>query len=88
MTSNELGHSLLSHPFHIATVTGDAVMLQPDDYGARIAFVDYNGKETFENYKQSPPQSKEEELEFVQRNTPRMVDGVEKLKQYVAWLKE
>mgnify|MGYP001290059427 CR=1 FL=1 len=43
-TSNELGKSLLAHPYHIAVMIGDAVMLRSNDSGARIAFVDYDGK--------------------------------------------
>ncbi len=87
-TSNELGQSLESHPFHIATVTGDAVMNKPDNFGGRIAFVDYEGKQTFENYKKNPPTNKNEEIEFVKKNAPRMVKGVEELQEYVAYLKE
>ncbi len=41
--SNQLGIAMLDHPHHIATVTGDAIMLPPDTLGARIAFVDYDG---------------------------------------------
>ncbi len=83
MTSNELGHSLISHPHHIATVTGDALMIQPDNYGARIAFVDYDGKKAFEKYKTNPPKSTSDEIEFVKKNAPRMINGIEKLKAYV-----
>ena len=84
--SNSLGQSLLSHPFHVATVTGDAVMLRPDDFGARIAFVDYEGKKAFDNYLKSPPQTPEEENQFVEANAPRMIQGVEKLKDWVDFL--
>lgn len=88
MTSNELGHSLLSHPHHIATVTGDALMLRPDNYGARIAFVDYDGKKAFEKYKANPPKSTSDVIEYVKENTPRMINGIEKLKAYVDDLKQ
>ena len=54
LTSNDPGRSLIGCPHHIATVTGDALMLRPDDYGARIAFVDYHGKKAFEDYKKAP----------------------------------
>ena len=86
-TSNELGHSLLSHPHHIATVTGDACLLDPDDFGARIAFVDYAGKEAFETYRQNPPKTKSEEIEFVKNNAPKMVNGIAALKRYVEYIK-
>ncbi len=82
-TSNDLARSLISHPYHIATVTGDAVMLRPDDYGARIAFVDYDGKAAFDNYKQNPPRGAGGAEEFIKQNAPQMVSGVNALRKYV-----
>ncbi|MFQ5496972.1 MAG: pyridoxal phosphate-dependent aminotransferase [Nitrosopumilus sp.] len=87
MTSNQLGESLLSCPFHIAVVTGDACLLEPGNYGARIAFVDYDGKKTFEDYKNKKPQNPLEELEFVLRNAPMMVRSVDSLKEWVKYIK-
>ena len=86
-TSNALSDSLISHPHHIAVVTGDACLLKPDDFGARIAFVDYDGEEVFENYKQKRPNSKSGEIEFVKQNAPRMVRGIDALKDYVKYIK-
>ncbi len=85
--SNALMYSLISHPFHIATITGDTCLLDPDDFGARIAFVDYDGNKAFDNYKTTPPKSQSDEKEFVQNNAPRMIRAVEMLKQYVRFLK-
>lgn len=82
-TSNELGRSLLAHPHHIATVTGDACMLKPDDYGARIAFADYEGKQAYENYREKPPKTASDEQEFVKENASRMVKGIGALREYV-----
>jgi len=87
MTSNQLGESLLSCPFHIATVTGDACMLEPDNYGARIAFVDYDGKKAFADYKSKKPQNSSDELEFVLRNAPLMVRSVDSLKEWDKYIK-
>jgi aspartate aminotransferase len=87
VTSNDLGKSLLSHPHHIATVTGDSVGLDPDNFGARIAFVDYDGKKTYDNYKSNPPKTEEEETEFVKQNAARMVRGLKALRIYVESLK-
>ena len=86
-TSNQLGESLLSCPHHLGTVTGDACMLEPDDYGARIAFVDYNGKKTFDNYKQNTPKSSSDELEFVKQNAPMMVKSTDALRGWVSFIK-
>ncbi len=87
VSSNELGRSLLGHPYHVATITGDAVMLSPDDYGARIAFVDYDGKKAFDRYKADSPKFESDEIEFVNENAPRMIKGVESLKEYIEHLK-
>ena len=87
MTSNDLGKSLISHPFHFAAVTGDGCMLEPDNYGARIAFVDYDGALTLTNFKQNPPLSKSDETEFVQQNGPRMIAGIAALKEYVRYIR-
>jgi len=86
--SNDLMYSLISHPFHIATVTGNACLLDPDDFGARIAFVDYDGKKAFDNYEATPPKSPSDEEEFVKNNAPRMIRAVEMLKRYVRFLKK
>ncbi|MGD8314705.1 MAG: hypothetical protein PVI17_08185, partial [Syntrophobacterales bacterium] len=87
LTSNDLGKSLISHPFHFASVTGDGCMLEPDNYGARIAFVDYDGGQTLANFKQNPPQSESEEIEFVQQNAPKMIEGFNALEEYVRYIK-
>ena len=86
-TSNQLADSLISCPYHIGVVTGDACMLDPDDYGARIAFVDYNGKQAFEDYKHNKPKSNSDELKFVKRNSPMMVKSTESLKKWVEYIK-
>ncbi|KAG2475716.1 MAG: Aspartate aminotransferase [Nitrosopumilales archaeon] len=86
-TSNQLGESLLSCPHHLGTVTGDACMLEPDDYGARIAFVDYDGKKTFDNYKQNTPKSSSDELEFVKQNAPMMVKSTDALRGWISFIK-
>ena len=86
-TSNKLADSLLSCPFHIAVVTGDACMLEPDNFGARIAFVDYDGKKTFDDYKNNKPQNDSDELEFVLRNAPLMVRSVDSLKKWIKYIK-
>ncbi len=83
MTSNDLGKSLISHPFHFAAVTGDGCMLEPDNYGARIAFVDYDGAHTLANFKENPPLSRSDEMGFVKLNAPRMIAGIASLKEYV-----
>jgi len=81
-TSNDLAKSLIAHPHHITTISGDAVMAQPDDFVARIAFVDYDGKSAFENFQESSPKTASEEEVFVRVNAPKMVAGVKALERY------
>jgi aspartate aminotransferase len=85
--SNALMYSLISHPFHIATISGDTCLLDPDDFGARVAFVDYDGKTAFDDYKKSPPKSSADEEEFVKNKAPRMIRAVDMLKRYTQFLK-
>ncbi len=87
-TSNELGKSLISCPHHLATVTGDACLLRPNDYGGRIAFVDYDGKYAFDNYKNNPPKTTSDEIEFVKQNAPMMVQSVSALKGWIDYIKQ
>ena len=86
-TSNQLGESLLGCPYHIAVVTGDACMLDSDNYGARIACVDYDGKQAYENYKNNPPKTSSDEIEFVKNNAPMMVKSTEALRNWVEFIK-
>ena len=87
-TSNDLAKSLISHPHHITTISGDAIMVHQDDFAARIAFVDYNGRAAFEKYKEKPPKTTSEEETFVMENAPRMVAGIDALRMYVEVLKK
>jgi len=83
VNSNELAHSLLSHPHHMATITGDSLMLRPNDYGARISFVDYDGSNALEVYKCNPPKTESDEALFVEEIAPSMDRGVQALKRWV-----
>ncbi|MBT5022941.1 pyridoxal phosphate-dependent aminotransferase [Candidatus Woesearchaeota archaeon] len=88
INSNSLAKSMISHPHHIGLVTGDACMLRSNDFSARIAFVDYDGKRAFMGFKKNPPRSKKEELDFVKKYAPKIISGVAAISQYVNWLKE
>ncbi len=82
-TSNQLGAALLDHPHHIAVVAGDAIMLPPDRFGVRIAFVDYDGEAAYHHYQKKPPVTEKEELAFVRETAPRMLEGVEAIEKFV-----
>ena len=81
--SNSLSGALLAHPYHFAAVTGDACLLDKDDFGARIAFVDYDGKAAFDDCVTNPPKTVAERQDFVIRNAPRMIQGFEALRDFV-----
>jgi aspartate aminotransferase len=67
----------------MATITGDSLMLRPNDYGARISFVDYDGSNALEVYKCNPPKTESDEALFVQEVAPSMDRGVQALKRWV-----
>ncbi|MDT8358494.1 MAG: aminotransferase class I/II-fold pyridoxal phosphate-dependent enzyme [Methanomicrobiaceae archaeon] len=83
VSSNELENALIAHPHHVATVTGDAIMMPQDHFSARIAFVDYDGGQALELYENSRPVTGQERAQFVERAAPRMVDGVEAVRKFV-----
>lgn len=87
-TSNQLAPHLLSHPHHIAMVTGDACMLKSDDFGGRVAFVDYDGQRAYNHFRENPPRNGAQEEAFARQNAPLMAQSVEALKKYVASLRE
>jgi aspartate aminotransferase len=81
--SNALGRALLAHPYHFAVVTGDALELPPDRFGARVAFVDYDGESAYRQYLKAPPSSPSEEEEFFRKYAPRMAKSVEALQRFL-----
>jgi len=82
-TANDLQHALLSHPYHVATVSGDAIMMPQDNFSSRIAFVDYDGARALDLYRRSKPVTQEESSQFVRNAAPRMVNGVEMIRKFV-----
>ncbi|WP_298668554.1 pyridoxal phosphate-dependent aminotransferase [uncultured Methanofollis sp.] len=81
--ANDLSRALLDHPHHVATVSGDALMLPSDVFATRIAFVDYDGRRAMELYREKPPETGLDEIAFVQDAAPRMVEGVEAVRKFV-----
>jgi aspartate aminotransferase len=61
-------------------------MLEPDNFGARIAFVDYDGKSTFDDYQDNTPKTSSDEIEFVKRNAPRMVRSTDSLRNWLKYI--
>lgn len=81
--ANELGKALIAHPHHIAVVTGDALVVPPDNYSARIAFVDYDGPAAYEEYLSNPPVTEKDKEVFFTRHASRMIEGAEALEQFI-----
>jgi len=81
-TSQKLSEALIVHPYHTAIVGGDSLVLERNDYRARIAYVDYNGKEIYQNYKNKNPKSLSEKLAFVESNTPKVVSGIKMIERF------
>jgi len=79
-TSNQLAEFLIGHPQHFAMVTGDACMLDPDNFGGRIAFVDYDGEKVLKKFKSRPPK-KGEEGAFIRKNAPNIEKGIKALEE-------
>ena len=87
-TSQKLSESLIVHPYHTAIVGGDSLVLERNDYRARIAFVDYDGRMVYENYKNNRPKTHSEKVEFVQTNAPKVVSGIRMISLFFENLKK
>jgi aspartate aminotransferase len=81
-TSQQFSESLIVHPYHTAIVGGDSLVLERNDFSARLAFVDYDGAKAMERYVTGKPNSQSEKIDFVRQNAPRLVAGIEMLKKY------
>jgi aspartate/methionine/tyrosine aminotransferase len=86
--SNDLSTAMLAHPYHVATVSGDAVMLPPDNFAARIACVDYDGAAALDLYRKDRPKTSLDEVAFVNEAAPNMVAGVTAVRKFVGDLKK
>ena len=82
-TSREVAQALLAHPHHIATVSGEALIMPPESLTFRIAAVDYDGPAAMAEYQSSPPSSPEAEKAFAEKHAGPMLGGVEKLRAWI-----
>jgi aspartate aminotransferase len=86
-TANKLMYALLEAPYNIALVTGHSIGLEDNDFLARIAFVDYNGKAVYEAYLKENPQSIKAKEAFIKKRLAHMFEGFDLLKQFLSRLK-
>jgi aspartate aminotransferase len=82
-SSNELSNALLSHPYHLAVVAGEDIMLEDVDFGARFAIVDYDGAAAMAAYEENRPTTEREREEFVETYAPRIVKGIDMLELFI-----
>jgi len=83
--SNDLAQALISHPYHIATVTGEAMMAPYGDYFIRFAVTDYDGEKALITYLERPPVGEIEEEAFFRLHGSQMIKGMDK---FEAWVKD
>jgi len=81
-TSQKLSESLIIHPYHTAIVGGDSLVLERTDFSARIAYVDYDGGKVYREYLANKPKSSSEKLEFVKKNAPKVVAGIDMIADF------
>ena len=87
-TSQKLSESLIVHPYHTAIVGGDSLVLERTDFSARIAYVDYDGAKVYQNYLEHKPKSNAEKIEFVKKNAPKVVAGIDMIADFFGNLRK
>ena len=87
-TSQKLSESLIIHPYHTAIVGGDSLVLERTDFSARIAYVDYDGAKVYQNYLDNKPKSYAEKTEFVKKNAPKVVAGIDMIADFFGKLRK
>ncbi|AFS82770.1 pyridoxal phosphate-dependent aminotransferase [Candidatus Nitrosopumilus sediminis] len=88
LTSQKLSEALIVHPFHTAIVGGDSLVLERTDFSARIAYVDYDGAMVYQNYLENKPKSNAEKIEFVKKNAPKVVAGLDMIADFFGKLRK
>ncbi|MBL7001504.1 MAG: pyridoxal phosphate-dependent aminotransferase, partial [Nitrosopumilus sp.] len=87
-TSQKLSESLIVHPYHTAIVGGDSLVLERNDFSARIAYVDYDGAKVYQNYLDNKPKSNSERIEFVKNYAPKVVAGIDMIEKFFEDIKK
>jgi aspartate aminotransferase len=83
MYSNDLAPAMISHPYHIATVTGEAMMAPYGDFFIRFAATNFDGEAALLEYLTQPPVTSDEEDIFFKKYGSRMIEGMEMFKKWV-----
>ena len=85
-TSREVADALLGHPNHVATVSGQALLMPPESLTLRIAAVGYDGAAAMKAYQADPPTNGDEEKAFAEKHAAPMLAGVETLRRWIEGL--
>ena len=86
-TAGQLAKELL-HVEHVALLPGDALLLPEDDFSFRCSYVDYNGEEVFQSWREKSPRTREDEDAFMRNHCPLIVDGVRYIGRYLEQIEE
>jgi aspartate aminotransferase len=81
--SNDLAPAMIQHPYHIATVTGEAMMAAYSDFFIRFSVTDYDGIAALEAYRANPPKSNADEEAFFQKFGEKMIAGMDMFRIWV-----
>lgn len=85
--SNDLAPALAKHPYHIVTVTGEAMMAAYADFFIRFSATDYDGCRALQEFRQAPPKNAAQEDEFFARHGSRMIVGMNMFRTWIDDLK-
>lgn len=83
--SNDLAPAMIQHPYHVATVTGEAMMAAYADFYIRFSATDYDGAKALDEYRNDPPKSSIDEDAFFMKHGSRMIAGME---MFQIWIQD
>ena len=86
-TAGQLAGELL-HVEHVALLPGDALLLPEDDFSFRCSYVDYDGQQVLQSWREKSPRTPEEEDAFMRNHCPLILDGVRYIGRYLEQIKE
>ncbi len=80
-TGKQLAEVLLDD-YKVMTVSARAFALSRDELSIRLAYIDYNGPEVLKEYQRNPDEATGDPLEFVNKNCPSVIKGLEQIQQF------
>ncbi len=86
-TAGQLANELLQLE-HVALLPGDALLLPEDDLSFRCSYVDYDGEEVLQSWREKSPRTSKEEDAFMRNHCPLIVDGVRYIGRYLEQIEE